>query len=114
MQTAAHNLVIGKEYDISFWYKGNAMKIAYTITYSENFPDGVEVDGAGAEKHQVSDVIDLQTVPAWAQYRKAILMPVLRKEDIGQQTKGTFGMTFIGPGEAWIDEVILIERKSKP
>ncbi|MDD2706672.1 MAG: VCBS repeat-containing protein [Verrucomicrobiae bacterium] len=125
------DFLLGKQFELSFWYRGRDMHLCSLIHYSERIPNP---DNPGAKPydlvHNYPD--DVTPGPNWTLYKKVYLLEgfkgrtfepdertkiTYQKEidtnnKVGVYEPGRFPQIHLrlhGNGEAWIDDVKLIE-----
>lgn len=102
---------MGKDYEFSFQRRGDAMKIVWIIDYYERIPDAK--GGPPLERwHLYSDTVSLGN--GWSEYRKTVRLEGTKESGVDTNGKrfdqgARVYLNFVGTGEAWVDDVKLIE-----
>ncbi len=107
--------ILGKDYEFSFWQKGDRMRIFYTIIYHENIPNPKDPKGPPIQKDHANEYFDnVSTSSSWVEYHKTFRL--LGTKGPGFDTNGrkledgaVITFCFVGTGDAWLDDVKLIE-----
>jgi len=112
MNTSILQFKMGKEYELSFWRKGDAERISYSIYYSEEVPNAKNPKAGPPTtvEHRFQDLVAVNGT--WNQYRKTYRLAGTKEKHFdsnGQSITGTFEMSFYGKGTAIIDDVRLVE-----
>ena len=104
---------LGKDYELSFQRRGDAMKILWIINYQESIPDPKGAGGPPLNRqHIYSEVVSLGG--SWGEYRKTVRLEGTKEAGVDTHGKrfdaGAFlDLNFIGTGDAWVDDMKLIE-----
>ncbi len=111
MTTPIIQFTMGKEYELSFWRKGEDMKISYLIYYNEEVPDLKNPKGAPSlVDHRFTDLVAVNS--AWNQYRKTYRLIGTKEKHFdsnGQPSTGSLEISFYGKGTVYLDDVKLVE-----
>ena len=112
MSVPISSFIMGMEYEFSLWKKGNNMHVEYTIFYAEVVPNphGAQAGPPRSVHHHYSDRVQLTS--AWNQYRKTHRLAGTKEKHYdgnGKKIDGTLSIRFFGTGDAWLDDVKLIE-----
>ena len=111
--TGVGHFVMGHQYEVSFWCRGREMRLNYGIGYAESIPNEESKKNEGPPStvhHSYGEAVSLGS--DWQLYRKTYRMVGTKNAEIdtnGRTNSGSFGLSFHGHGEAWVDDVKLIE-----
>ncbi|MCC7517858.1 MAG: VCBS repeat-containing protein [Verrucomicrobiae bacterium] len=102
--------VLGKDHELSFQHRGEAMKIVWIVDYVEKIP----VPGKPPLEpwHVYFDTVS--PGKSWGEYRKTIRLEGTKESGTdtnGKRYEGTASLYlyFVGTGNVWVDDVKLIE-----
>ena len=104
---------LGKDYELSFQRRGDTMKIHWIINYREHIPDPKSAGGPPLERHHwYYETVSLGS--SWGEYRKTVRLEGTKEPGVDTNGKrfdtgATLDLHFIGPGDAWLDDLKLIE-----
>lgn len=113
LQNITLPFTLGKDYDFSFQRRGDAMRIHWVISYQEQIPDPRNASAAPLYRpHWYSDTASLGG--SWSEYRKTIRLEGTKEPGVDTNGKrydagATLSLNFIGTGDAWVDDVKLIQ-----
>lgn len=112
-QTSIGRFVMGRQYEVSFWCKGQNMKMGYGIHYRQHIHNEASKKNEGPLSiidHHYGEGVNLGS--DWQFYRKTHRLLGHKNQEVdtnGQTNAGWFNLSFHGRGEAWVDGCQLIE-----
>ena len=106
------SFTLGKKYELTFWSKGKEMSILCFIDYRESVSDPKAPKNPPNDvHHHYADAVALSG--DWMQYRKTYRLDGSKKfnaDTNGKIFNGAWlSFFFVGSGDAWVDDVRLIE-----
>ncbi len=110
MNASVSQFLMGKEYELSFWRKGENMKISYFISYNEEVPNANDPKGPPRSvEHKFQDVVPVSS--SWNQYRRTFRFSGTKEKHFdsnGKPISGNLELTFYGKGTVTLDDVRLV------
>lgn len=112
MQVTISPFILGQKYELSFWGKGSEMKLMYQIGYQQEIQSPKNLKGAPLHPESFYENVVL-LVDTWTQYHKTYRLEGYKDKEINTNgrkfNRATLTFVFFGKGEAWLDDVKLIE-----
>lgn len=91
----------GKTYELSFWYRGNNIKLGVEIDMTERFPPR---ENRPDIPYPFSEAVSVS--PSWKKYTKKIKVPGTAAKKL---TSAPLRFFFVGSGVCYLDDVKLVE-----
>lgn len=101
LRTRLGTVTRGKTYELSFWYRGNSMKIGVEADLIEKFPPR---ENRPDIPYPFNDVVT--TTPGWKKYVKKIKIAGTKDKKL---SSASFRLYFAGTGVAYVDDVRFVE-----
>ncbi len=112
IQTTILPFFLGKKYELSFWGKGNEMKLLCRIAYRQEVHSPKNLSGAPSHPEAIYENI-IPLSGAWTQYHRTYRLEGYKDKEVDTNgrrfDRATLTFIFFGKGEAWLDNVKLIE-----
>jgi hypothetical protein len=113
MRTQILPFAMGREYELSFWRKGNKMNIHVEIMYEERIQDPKNPKGPPIVPKAQQYFDKVTCGAAWSQYSRIFRLLGSQGRDYNTNGKNmehaNLTITLYGTGDVWLDDVRLVE-----
>ena len=101
LRTKLGTVTRGKTYELSFWYRGNSMKIGVEVEMTEKFPPRENRPDIPYPFNET-----MTATPAWKKYSKKIKIPGIKDNKL---SSAPLRFYFVGTGAAYLDDIRFVE-----